>query len=61
MTPTTKPHYVYNWTWKFWANNGGPIGYEWGQTYTGLGWRYCWIEPNATKDGKPMLLGCYSI
>ena len=49
----TKPHYIWNHTWKFWAKNGGPIGYIWKDGR----WDYCWIEPEPEPDGTVMLMG----
>lgn len=42
----TKPRFVYNWKWAFWAQDGGPIGYLFNN-----GWRYCFIEPD---DGREL-------
>jgi hypothetical protein len=50
----TKPRYTWNHAWKFWAKEGGQIGYTW----LNHRWCYCWIEPNC-KNGKPMLLGFF--
>lgn len=41
----TKPRYVYNWKWDFWAHNGGAIGYLFSN-----GWRYCFVEPDGDRE-----------
>jgi len=55
-----KDNYIWNHKWKFWAKDGGPIGYKWIPGKPAIlddGWHYCWIEPYATKDGESMLMG----